>query len=252
MSETTRTQAGGPRVPAGTLVYAIGDVHGCPGLLDALLARIAPDAEGFGAQRRVLVFVGDYIDRGPDSAGVIERVAAGLPDGFEALHLKGNHEDLMLDFLAGADSQALALWLYNGGDATLASYGVEAAFPAAPGDAAACRDALLAALPAHHRAFLDRLRLSAALGDYFFAHAGVMPGVPLERQEPHDLMWIRHAFLESREDFGRVVVHGHTPVERPEVRDNRIGIDTGAFVTGRLTALRLHGEGRAFLDTHGG
>lgn len=248
MSETTRTQAGGPRVPAGTLVYAIGDVHGCPGLLDKLLARIAADAEGFGAERRVLVFVGDYVDRGPDSAGVIERVAAGLPAGFEAICLKGNHEDLMLDFLARADSQALALWLYNGGDATLASYGVKAAFPAGPGEAAACRDALLAALPEHHRTFLDRLRLSATLGDYFFAHAGVMPGVPLDQQQPHDLMWVREPFLESREDFGKVVVHGHTPVERPDVRENRIGIDTGAFATGRLTALRLHGDARAFLE----
>jgi serine/threonine protein phosphatase 1 len=235
-------------IPDGTLVYAIGDVHGRADLLDELLGKVEPDALAHDADRRILLFVGDYIDRGPDSAGVIERITRGLPQGFEALCLKGNHEAMMLDFLARPER--LGLWLHNGAITTLASYGLAYDdFAAHPDGGADCRDALARAMPGSHHRFFNELRLSAEIGDYFFVHAGVRPGVALDAQDPEDLVWIREEFLGSRADFGKVVIHGHTPVEAPEVRPNRIGIDTGAWQTGVLTALRLYGQTRGFLDT---
>lgn len=235
-------------IPEGTLLYAIGDVHGRADLLGELLGRIERDAVDFDAGRRVLLFVGDYIDRGPESADVIECIARGLPQDFEAICLKGNHEAIMLDFIA--DPETLALWITNGGAETLASYGVRYdVFISRQDGAHLCRDAFVDLMPDHHLRFFNELQLSAELGDYFFAHAGVWPGVALDRQSDHDLMWIRHEFLYSDMDFGKVVVHGHTPVPAPEVRPNRIGIDTGAWQTGVLTALRLYGATREFLAT---
>lgn len=235
-------------IPDGMILYAIGDVHGRADLLGELLGRIEKDAGSFDAGRRVLLFVGDYIDRGPESADVIERVDRGLPQGFEAICLKGNHEAIMLDFIA--DPETLALWIANGGAETLASYGVRYdAFISRQDGARLCRDAFVDLVPDHHRRFFNELKLSAEVGDYFFAHAGVWPGVALDRQCEHDLIWIRHEFLHSEVDFGKVVVHGHTPVTAPEVRANRIGIDTGAWQTGVLTALRLYGPTREFLAT---
>jgi serine/threonine protein phosphatase 1 len=237
-----------PAIPEGALLYAIGDVHGCAGLLDGLLGRIEKDAQRFDADRRILLFVGDYIDRGPHSANVIERISRGLPEGFDAICLKGNHEAIMLDFLARPEG--LDLWLYNGGAATLISYGVsDDAFAGRNASPAACRDALMEAMPGHHRLFFDSLKLSAEMGDYFFVHAGVRPGVALDAQDAEDLVWIRETFLESQADFGKVVVHGHTPCRAPEVRANRIGIDTGAWQSGVLTALRLFGKTHGFLAT---
>jgi serine/threonine protein phosphatase 1 len=244
-------QARKASVPPGSLVYAIGDIHGRLDLLDALLAMIVADAQGVEATERLLVFLGDYIDRGPDSAGVIDRLISGLPEGFASICLKGNHEAIMLDFLERPAQ--LNLWVENGAAATLASYGLDAyGFDWHWGDEAGCRDDLVAAMPANHRSFLEELRLSYQCGDYFFAHAGVRPGVPLDAQRPQDLIWIRAPFLESDADFGKVVVHGHTPGERPVVRPNRIGIDTAAWLRGTLTALRLEGTDRAFLATPAG
>ena len=238
-------------VPADTLLYAIGDIHGRLDLLDEIFRRIADEAGAFDARRRVLVFLGDYVDRGPDSAGVIDRLLFGLPDGYEGVYLKGNHEAIMLDFFNRPDR--LNMWMHNGAGPTLESYGLDGcSFDRHRGDEAGCRDDLLAAIPEAHLAFLKGLSSSYAHGDYFFAHAGARPGVPLERQEPHDLIWIRDLFLYSDEDFGKIVVHGHTPVPEPEVRANRIGIDTGAWMTGRLTALRLYRDTRAFLMTEKG
>lgn len=232
--------------PAGMLIYAIGDIHGCIRLLDGLLTSIARDAEDIDAEKRMLVFVGDYVDRGPDSAGVIERISSGLPAQFDTICLQGNHEAMMLDFLENPDR--FDLWDFNGAEATLASYGMNPeSFAADAAGIAACRAAFLEAMPDHHMRFFKSLNLSATLGDYFFAHAGVMPGVPLDRQRPRDLMWVRHDFLDASDDFGKLVVHGHTPVKEPQVRANRIGIDTGAWKYGRLTALRLHQASRAFL-----
>ena len=236
------------RTPDGTLIYAIGDIHGQLHLLDALLARIGGDAACTeGARRRVLVFVGDYVDRGPDAAGVIERVSARLPGGFEAHCLMGNHEAILLEFLERPET--LTHWLANGGRATLASYGVNPPeLDASSRDVAACRDAFAAALPLAHLAFLKALEPVFSLGGYLFVHAGIRPGVALEDQALRDLLWIREDFLDSGDDFGAVVVHGHTPVREPVVKPNRIDIDTGARVHGRLTALRLFGAERSFLS----
>lgn len=244
-----RRPGGEPAAPAGTAIYAIGDIHGRADLLGEMHRRIAADAQDSAAERRVLVYLGDYIDRGPHSAGVIDLVLDDTPAGFEVVPLLGNHERLMLEFLDNV--RHAALWLRNGGDATLQSYGIE------PGvgphvDVAPLLDlqmALVECLPARHLEFLQSLRLHHAEGDYFFAHAGVRPGVALESQREEDLIWIRELFLNSPADHGRVVVHGHTIRPEPEFRPNRIGIDTGAYYTGHLTCLALEGTKRRIIST---
>jgi serine/threonine protein phosphatase 1 len=236
-------------LPQGQLLYAVGDIHGRADLLARLLVEIESDAAAHeGVERRTLVFIGDYIDRGPDSRGVIHLLLNDLPPGFDVHFLKGNHEALMIDFLE--DPLCLEQWRANGAEATLRSYGVdvdrlieERASPEA------WRQAFLAALPEPHRSFFDTLETMVPIGDYLFVHAGIRPGVPLEEQDPHDLIWIRGEFLRADDDFGKVVVHGHTPTMAPDVRTNRIGIDTGAVFTGRLTALRLAHKSRGFVQT---
>ena len=234
-------------MPQGQLIYAIGDIHGRADLLALLLDKIAADtAQSKDAKRRTLVFLGDYIDRGHDSARVVDMLLAELPQGFDAHFLKGNHEAIMLDFLA--DPSYLGQWLANGADATLRSYGMDIEELIRKGSTPETwRRAFLASLPEAHRKFFDTLELAVAFGDYLFVHAGVRPGVPLEAQDPHDLVWIRAPFLQSDEDFGKIVVHGHTPGREPVIRANRIGIDTGAVFTDRLTALRLEDGSRKLL-----
>lgn len=248
MADTSLDTARQPRaaVPPGQLVYAVGDIHGRADLLAEMLRQIAEDAAPLDAERRSLIFLGDYIDRGPDSRGVIDLALEGLPEGFEAVYLKGNHEELLLDFLQGG--VGLPLWMVNGADATLASYGVDLSQLLGQTEDA-WHAAFLAALPDAHRRFYESLGLMVSFGDYLFVHAGVRPGVPLDRQDPHDVIWIRDEFLSSEEDFGKVVVHGHTPGAVPVIRPNRIGIDTQAWMSGRLTALRLFGDERLFLST---
>lgn len=237
-----------PSLPPGELVYAVGDIHGRSDLLAALLDQIEADAAESAATRRSLVFVGDYIDRGPDSRGVVELCLRTLPQGFEPHFLKGNHEAILLDFLE--DPSNLGQWLANGAEATFRSYGVDVVELVRRGaEPEIWRAAFLALLPADHRRFFDGLELAVALGDYLFVHAGVRPGVPLDAQDPHDLIWIRGEFLRSDQDFGKVVVHGHTPMALPDMRANRIGIDTGAVFTNRLTALRLEDGSRRLLQT---
>jgi serine/threonine protein phosphatase 1 len=237
-----------PVVPAGHVVYAVGDIHGRADLLALLLDQIKADAAAsVGAKKKTLVFVGDYIDRGPESRCVVDLLLGALPTGFDTHFLKGNHEEMMFEFLE--DPSSLGYWLGNGGAATLESYGVDVT--GLRRDAAkpeAWRDAFLSALPEQHRRFFESLELTASFGDYLFVHAGIRPGVPLKAQNPQDLLWIRGEFLRSEEDFGKVVVHGHTPKDAPEIRANRIGIDTGAFFSNRLTALRLQEGSRRFLQ----
>lgn len=235
-------------MPQGQLIYAIGDIHGRSDLLALLLDKITADsAQSKDAERRTLVFLGDYIDRGHDSARVVDMLLGELPQGFDTHFLKGNHEAIMLDFLE--DPSYLAQWLANGADATFHSYGVDVAELIRKGATPeAWRRAFLASLPEAHRQFFDTLELAVSFGDYLFVHAGVRPGVPLEAQDPMDLVWIRGPFLKSDEDFGKIVVHGHTPTAAPEIRANRIGIDTGAVFTDRLTALRLENGSRELLQ----
>ncbi len=247
MNKSKGKTVGNARVPDGMLLYAVGDIHGQLHLLDALLEQMLVDSGTVQAPRRVLVFMGDYIDRGPDSAGVIKRLASGLPVGFEVYCLMGNHEDILLKFLD--DPQTLGHWLRNGAETTLASYGIETpGSDASAADHTRCRDRFAAALPSAHLAFLKRLLLHVSFGDYLFAHAGIRPGVALADQGRRDFLWIREGFLDSDADFGAVIVHGHTLGSEPVVRPNRIGIDTGAFVNGCLTALRLFREERDFLS----
>ena len=235
-------------LPEGQLLYAVGDIHGRLDLLEGMLGRIEVDARNSHADRRTLVFLGDYVDRGLDSKGVVETLIGGLPEGFEAHFLKGNHEAILLNFLD--DSWSLDNWLVNGGDATMRSYGLDTDRLArldAPIEL--WRQALQEALPEPHRRFYQDLSLSVGFGDYLFVHAGVKPGVPLGAQSETDLIWIRDPFLDYAGPFGKIVVHGHTPGKEPVTRPNRIGIDTGAFFTGRLTALRLERGSRQFLHT---
>jgi serine/threonine protein phosphatase 1 len=236
-------------VPEGTAIYAIGDIHGRADLLDELHRRIAGDRECGPVARRVIVYLGDYVDRGVDSAGVIDRVIDGVPDGFEAVRLLGNHERLMLDFWA--DTMHGPIWLSNGGDATLRSYGIELGEGTLPRGAklAALHAEMRRVLPARDLAFLKGLALSHVEGDYLFVHAGIRPGVRLEDQREADMIWIRNLFLDSTLDHGRIVVHGHTIVPEPVFRSNRIDIDTGAYASGRLTCLALEGTKRRIIST---
>ncbi len=233
------------RTPAQTRIYAIGDIHGRLDLLDELLHNIAHDATS-APKRRVLVTLGDLIDRGADSPGVVERLMnlrTEPPfDDFELHFLKGNHEQLLEQFLAGDDNPSN--WLQNGGMETLLSYGVETGTNPRTMHATAHER-----IPQNHLNFIGGLALSHREGDYLFAHAGIRPGIALERQAADDLMWIRGTFLESNADFGCVVVHGHTPLPIPEVRANRIGIDTKAWMSGTLTCVVLEDVSLRFLST---
>jgi serine/threonine protein phosphatase 1 len=232
----------------GRLVYAVGDIHGYSRQLDALLGLIAEDAaRSAPAERPLVVFVGDYVDRGPDSPGVIDRILTLEAEGrFEVVCLMGNHEDALLRFLV--DPTYAPSWIGNWGEATLRAYGVAPPLLANAATCEAAQAAFRQAFPPAHRAFLGRLRISLTVGDYLFVHAGVRPGVALEAQAERDLIWIRYEFLGSDADFGKVVVHGHTPEQQPVARSNRINIDTGVYFTGLLTAIRLEGESRRVIQ----
>lgn len=235
------------RGPEGRRVYAIGDIHGRVDLLQALQRQIAADAASAPGDR-LIVYLGDYVDRGMNSREVIDLLLAGPPPGFEAVHLMGNHEDMLLDFTETTEGGVN--WLHNGGNTTLHSYGV--GLP--PGvrkdaDLVPAQMRFLEQLPPEHLAFYRGLRLKHVEGDYLFVHAGIRPGVPLDKQDPEDLLWIRSSFLNSSADHGYCVVHGHSITDEIDDRENRIGIDTGAYATGQLTALGIDGENSWFLQT---
>lgn len=235
-------------VPKGVRVYAVGDIHGRADLLTALHDDIFKDAAARPGYTDCLVYLGDYIDRGLESRRVLDIVAVPPPPGFGTIHLRGNHEQAILDFLENPDKARY--WLDYGGAQTLFSYGIH--LPAGPSDArmrTEIRDSLLATMPKAHLSFLRHLRHAIAIGDYLFVHAGIKPGVPIAEQSPGDMLWIRTEFLTSREDFGKIVVHGHTISHFPDLRPNRIGIDTGAFASGRLTCLVLEENRHRFLST---
>jgi serine/threonine protein phosphatase 1 len=225
-------------LPAGRRVYAIGDIHGCADRLFALHDAIADDLARRPVAEPLLLHIGDYIDRGPDSAGVIARLAAGPPvAGVPTVNLLGNHEQTMIDALSG-DRAAGTDWLYQGGRTALESWGV---------DPESARETWPAGVPAAHLAFVRALTLSHREGGYLFVHAGIRPGVPIEAQAREDLLRIRQPFLFTDADLGAVIVHGHTPVKAPVVRHNRIAIDTGAVFDGPLTCAVLEGNRIGFL-----
>ena len=231
--------------PNGLRLYAIGDIHGRADLLDQMAARIAEDLTRTPAHSTITIFLGDYIDRGPRSAEVLERLATGsFPTPIVAL--RGNHEAMLLDFLG--DPASLDAWRRHGGLTTLHAYGVNIEAVMRGVDFEAAQQELSARLPAHHLDFLLQTRSYHRAGDYFFCHAGVRPGTPLDRQQDIDLLSIRDEFLTSDADYGGVVVHGHSPVDTPQVLPNRIGLDTGAYATGILTCLCLEGAERRFLQ----
>jgi serine/threonine protein phosphatase 1 len=236
------------RVPDGTVVYCIGDIHGRDDLLRHMTECIEADLKIRSFDHVVTVFLGDYIDRGPDSKAVVERLASSdWPTSVIAL--AGNHEDFVLSFLDDADF--LDFWRSQGGLQTLHSYAVNVR-PAMVGrDFEEIRAKFTAHLPKHHCEFLKALKVSESIGDYFFCHAGVRPGVALDRQDRDDLLNIREPFLSSEVEHGKLVVHGHTPFVAPEIRSNRIGIDTGAYATGRLTCLVLEKDEQRFIPETG-
>jgi serine/threonine protein phosphatase 1 len=227
-----------PRLPEGIRIYAVGDVHGRVDLVNDVLSQIDLDIALNPAPRPLVVFLGDYIDRGPASRAVLDRLA---DTGFirEAVFLKGNHERFAIEFLK--DPSVLETWRQFGGLETLVSYGIHPSIRPTHNESMELSRAFARALPDSHLRFLQTLKLSFSCGDFFFVHAGVRPGVPLLRQREEDLLWIRDEFLNCDEDFGKFVVHGHEPVREPDMRINRINIDTGAFATGRLCCLIIEG-----------
>ena len=236
-----------PKVPQGSRVYVIGDIHGRADLLEVLHLLVQEDAAQNPAERRVIIYLGDYIDRGLNAREVIAMLLGPPPEGFERVCLKGNHEAMMLDFLD--DAAAGPGWMELGGKATLLSYavGIEGSFTAVE-EMVKAQAQLLKKMPPAHLEFLGQLRLTHVEGDYLFVHAGIRPGVAIDEQVEQDLLWIREPFLSSTAEHGKVVVHGHTIAGgKPDVTERRIGIDTAAYATGVLTCLVLSGEEREFV-----
>jgi serine/threonine protein phosphatase 1 len=226
-----------PAVPDGMRIYAVGDIHGRADLLVDIFARIDADLARHREAKALHIFLGDYVDRGPSSKGVIDRLVE-RGRSHKVVCLKGNHESCLIEFLRRPAT--LTAWQQLGGLETLISYGL---MPTSETDVVHLALAFVKALPPAHRRFLERLRLSFSCGDYFFVHAGIRPGVPLQEQKDSDLLWIRDDFLLCEDRFEKMIVHGHTPVLQPELRFNRINIDTGAYATGRLTCLIIDKSG---------
>ena len=236
-------------LPPGERVYAVGDIHGRADLAAQMQELICAHAARAPGASVTVVWLGDYVDRGPSTRDVIELLLGFARKQPRSIFLLGNHEEALLSFLV--DPRDGLHWFRLGGLETLASYGVDIDafhFGLSPED---MRDAFLAVLPDRHREFFLSLKLSTSIGDFFFCHAGVRPGVDLGAQAPHDLIWIRDEFLNCREDFGKMIVHGHTPMAEPELRSNRVNVDTGAFATGRLTCAVIEGGEISFLSTQG-
>jgi serine/threonine protein phosphatase 1 len=249
--KSTGTEQSPAKFPESRVGYAVGDIHGRADLLHRLLVTLEARAND---ERReggppIVIFLGDYVDRGPASADVIETLLNARPNGYERRFLKGNHEQAMLAFMN--DPMNRREWIAHGGLETLVSYGVKPVpFFGAPDDVwVAAAQSLKEKLPHAHLEFLERLERYVLLGDYAFVHAGIAPGKPLEEQRDQDLLWIRDKFLNDRTPFPHRIVHGHTPTARPHMDHRRIGIDTGAYASGRLTAARFEGEEVTFVET---
>jgi serine/threonine protein phosphatase 1 len=226
-------------LPPGQRVYAIGDIHGCLDRLAAVHEQIAEDLAARPIDTSILVHLGDYVDRGLDSAQVVDWLSGGAPVPVDRIvNLMGNHEDMLLQALPGTDKEANSSWLSNGGADSLLSWAISRKVP--PTEWASL-------IPAEHQTFLRELDISFRYGDYLFVHAGIRPGVPLDKQEKQDMLWIREPFLSWKHSFDAVVVHGHTPRQEPVIRNNRIGIDTGAVMGGTLTCVVLEADKLGFI-----
>ncbi|MBR0717259.1 metallophosphoesterase family protein [Bradyrhizobium liaoningense] len=225
-----------PTLPEGLRIYAMSDIHGCAHLLEQMLRVIDADLINSRPPYAIEVFMGDFIDRGPDTRSTLDLLVERSRRG-NAIFLKGNHEAILVDVME--DPSRFDDWLRVGGAQTLMSYGL--APDSQKDDPAALLRRLLQVMPTEHVEFLDNLRLSFTCGDFFFVHAGVRPGVPLAKQQEADLLWIRDEFLQCEKDFGKYVVHGHTPVRAAELLANRANIDTGAYATGNLTLMSIQG-----------
>ncbi len=228
-------------MPPGQRAYAIGDIHGCLERLVAIHELIAEDMLARPTDTATLIHLGDYVDRGPESAQVVDWLLGGPPVPASAtVNLMGNHEHLMLSAIASGEAEAAEIWMSNGGADSLLSWGVPRA---------AAQTEWAGGIPVPHLLFLRDLATHVQIGPYLFVHAGIRPGVPLDQQSRHDMLWIREPFLSSKQDHGMVVVHGHTPRQEPMVRPNRIGIDTGAVMGGVLTCVVLEDDQLGFLRT---
>jgi serine/threonine protein phosphatase 1 len=237
-----------PQLPPGIRVYAFGDIHGRADLLKQMFAEIDVDLARSPVDRPIEIYLGDYIDRGPYSGDTLDLLLERGRDR-EAIFLKGNHEAYFLEVLR--EPSKVSDWRQFGGLQTLMSYGIQPSLSPDPAEQAELIRMLNEALPPEHLNFLRDLKPSFVCGDFFFVHAGVRPGIPLSEQQESDLLWIRNEFLDSQENFGKFIVHGHTPVRAPDLRSNRINIDTGAYATGNLTLLRIEGNSMLASDTGG-
>lgn len=238
-----------PRVPQGVRAYAVGDIHGRVDLLDLLLSKIeVDDSWRPKVRRKILIFLGDYIDRGPDSASVIERLRRLGDADIEPHFIAGNHEEALLRILAG-EKGILKNWLRLGGSECLMSYNLDPRSIVQMNDEAKALKTIRKAIPASHRLFLENCVDSVRCGDYLFVHAGVNPAVDLSLQKQRDLRWIRNRFLDHKEPFDAMIVHGHTVTDAIDWQSNRIGVDTGAYRSGLLSAIGLEGSERWTVDT---
>lgn len=267
-----RVETQRPSSPKGTVVFAIGDIHGRVDLLVKMHQQILSRCQDLPATtRKAIVYLGDYTGSGPDSAGVIDTLISAPLPGFESAYLLGDNDLALISFLKGeADflrwaqnkdekfdlpthylvSKNVIEWLYeNGGLQTLRSYGVETSIDPTPQNIAAMRVQLLRKIPTDHLSFLENLRLSESRGDYFFVHAGIDPRRNLSNQNPSDLLMIEEPFLNSKKIYEKVIVHGHTPYLMPVIRTNRIGIGTQPDKTGVLSCLMVNGERVGILQT---
>lgn len=234
-------------LPAGVRIYAVGDIHGRADLLRTMLEKVNADRRLRPVVRPILLFIGDYVDRGPSSREVLD-ILLEYRGTSESIFLKGNHETFVPRFLK--DPAVLYEWRLYGGLETLLSYGLKPTFSPDERERTRLSEEFAQAISIDHLAFLNSLQLSFRCGDFLFVHAGIRPGVPVADQEEKDLLWIREEFLSSEAPHGVFVVHGHTPVRAPEMRSNRLNIDTGAFATGRLTCAIIEGSTITALSTH--
>ncbi len=236
-------------VPHGLRIYAIGDIHGRVDLLKSLHKKISEDAKNADPDtRKIAIYLGDYVDRGDHSKEVLDLLIDEPLEGFESVFLKGNHEEMLCHFVE--DASVGLVWLAYGGDACIYSYKVPAPNGTSkPEEVVKIQRSLQSVIPDSHMEFLNNLMLSYEVGDYYFVHAGVNPDQPLFEQGPASQMWIREEFINDPRFHGKVIVHGHTITETPDIMHNRIGIDTGAYYSGTLTCLVLENDEKRFITT---